>query len=103
LYGGIILEDTKDQRNVEKHKVVTNSELNGEGYDSIKRTRTGLKRLKKKKYFAVAIGLIFIILFSAGALALMYTRDQHKILAGVTISGLSVGSLTQDEAKKVNG
>ena len=64
-------------------------------------SRITLNRLKQNKYFFVTIGILFIVLFSLGSLALIYTHDQKRILEGVTISGLKVGNLTQDDAKKV--
>jgi vancomycin resistance protein YoaR len=95
------LEDTQDQKEIQKLKQATVTEQDGEEYDSIKRSRTSLNRLRRKKFILVAIGLLFIILFSVGTLAVMYTRDQQKILEGVTISGIDVGNLTQEEAKIV--
>ena len=59
------------------------------------------KGVNWKKYGLVTIGLLFIILFSVGTLALIYTHDNQKIQKGVTISGINVGNLTQDEAKKI--
>lgn len=101
MYGGITLEDTKDQKESQRLDPATVTELSGEGDDSIKRTRTILNSLRRRKYFLIPIGLLFIILFSVGTLALIYTHDQQRILEGVTISGLNVGNLTQDEAKKI--
>jgi vancomycin resistance protein YoaR len=59
------------------------------------------QRAEIQKYILVTIGLLFIILLTFGTLALIYTQDHQRILEGVTISGLKVGNLTQDEAKKV--
>ena len=62
-------------------------------------------KLKKgvnwKNYGFVTIGLLFIILFSVGTLALIYTHDDQKIQRGITISGINVGDLTQEEAKEI--
>jgi vancomycin resistance protein YoaR len=101
LYGGITLEDTKDQKESQRLDPATVTELGGEGDDSIKRTRTILNSLRRRKYFLIPIGLLFIILFSVGIIALIYTHDQQRIAEGVTISGLKVGNLTQDEAKRI--
>ncbi len=49
----------------------------------------------------ITIGILLILLFSVGTLALVYTRDQQRILAGVNIAGIAVGNLSQDEAKKL--
>ena len=95
------MEDTKDQKESQTYVRATGAELVGEGYDSSKRGRTSLNRLRQRKFFFVTIGLLFIILVSVGTLALIYTRDQQRILEGVTISGLKVGNLTQDEARKI--
>ena len=93
------MEDTEDQKVTQSLERATVTEQDGEGDDSIKRTRTILNSLRPKKYFLVTIGLLLIILFSVGIIALIYTHDQQRILEGVTISGLKVGNLTQDEAK----
>ena len=95
------MEDTEDQKVSQKLEPATVTEQDGEGHDSIKRIRTSLNRLRRNKYFLVTIGLLLIILFSVVTLALIYTHDQQRILEGVTISGLNVGNLTQDEAKKI--
>lgn len=95
------MEDTQDQKEIQKLKQAIVTEQDGEEYDSIKRSRTSLNRLRRKKFILVAIGLLFIILFLVGTLAVMYTRDQQKILEGVTISGIDVGNLTHEEAKIV--
>ncbi len=100
VWGGIILDDTKDEKVSQRSEKDTEAELYGEEFNSIKKNRS-LKNLRRKKYFSVSIALLFIILFSVGTLALIYTRDQQKILEGVTISGVNVGNLTQDEAKKI--
>lgn len=95
------MEDTKDQKESQSYVAATGSDLVGEGYDSSKRGKVSLNRLRRRKFFLVTIGILFILLASLGTLALVYTRDQHRILEGVTISGLKVGNLTQEEAKKI--
>jgi len=95
------LDDSKDQEVRERLKQTTVTEPYGEGNDSIKRSRKSFNNSKRRKYYSVAIGLIFIILFSIGTLAVIYTRDQQRILEGVTISGIDVGNLTQNEAKEL--
>ena len=57
--------------------------------------------VKWRKFFINTVGLLFIILFSVGTLALIYTHDNHKIQKWVTVSGIDVGDLTQDDAKKI--
>ncbi|HZK52997.1 MAG TPA: VanW family protein [Desulfosporosinus sp.] len=59
------------------------------------------KGIKWRKFFINTVGLLFIILFSVGTLALIYTHDNHKIQKWVTVSGIDVGDLTQDDAKKM--
>ena len=59
------------------------------------------KGAKWKKYGLVTIGLLFFISFSVGTLALIYTHDNHKIQEGVTILGINVGDLSQEEAKGI--
>jgi vancomycin resistance protein YoaR len=95
------LEDNEDQKVSKKLEPATVTELNVEGEDLNKKNRTILNLLRRRKYFFVAIGLLFIILFSVGIVALIYTHDQHRIVDGVSISGLNVGNLTQDDAKIV--
>lgn len=93
------MDDSKDEKASLRFEKSTERELYGEELNPIKKSRS-LKTLRRKKYFLVSIGLLFMVLFSVGTLALVYTRDQHRILEGVTISGVNVGNLTQDEAKK---
>jgi len=69
--------------------------------DYIKKGMTSLNRLRGVKYVIGTIGLLFIILFSVLTTALIYTHDNQKIQKGVMISGINVGDLTQDEAKKI--
>ncbi|HBP65752.1 MAG TPA: vancomycin resistance protein [Desulfosporosinus sp.] len=59
------------------------------------------KDVKWRKYALVSMGLIFIILFSVGTLALIYTHDDQRFQKNLTISGINVGDLTQAEAKKI--
>jgi len=59
------------------------------------------KGVKWRKYGLVTLGLLCMILFSVGTLALIYTHDNHRMQKGVTISGINVGDLTQDDAKKI--
>lgn len=94
------MDDTEDNKVSQSTKNDTVTELYGEGYNSISKGRS-LKSLRRKKYLLVSIALLFIILFSVGTLALIYTRDQQRILEGVTISGVNVGNLTQDDAKQI--
>ena len=59
------------------------------------------KDAKWRKYALVSMGLLFIILFSVGTFALIYTHDDQRFQKNLTISGINVGDLTQDEAKKI--
>lgn len=54
--------------------------------------------MKKKAFYSI-VGLLLITLVLSGTLLLFYTRDQHTIVKGVSISGVNVGNLSQDEAK----
>lgn len=101
LYGGIILEDTNDQRLIQNFERAFDTELDREVYDTSKRRRKSSNSLRRSKYFLVPIGILFILLFSVGTLALIYTADQKRILEGVTISGIDIGDLTKDEANKL--
>jgi len=62
---------------------------------------TSFNNLRRNKYFLVTTGLLFIVIFSVAILALIYTHDQHRFSEGVTISGLKVSNLTQDQAKTI--
>ena len=75
------------------------SQLYGNNRNSIKRRGTRLNRLRKKKSFYITIGLLLITLVLVGTLSLIYTRDQHLIVEGVSISGINVANLTQEQAK----
>jgi len=70
------------------------------GLDDILDQKVG-HRLRWKKYVVGIIGLFLSILLSVGAAALIYTHDNQRIQEGITISGISVGNLTRDEAKKI--
>lgn len=98
--GGRMLDDKEDNKVSQRSENDTLTELHGEEHNSIRKNR-GLKNLGRKKYVIVSIALLFIILFSVGTLALIYTRDQQRILEGVSVSGVNVGNLTQDDAKKL--
>lgn len=98
--GGNILDDTEDNKISQSTENDTLSKQRGEEYASINKSRS-LKSLKRKKYVLGSVALLLIILFTVGTLALIYTRDQERILEGVTISGVNVGNLTQEDAKKI--
>lgn len=66
----------------------------------MKRHRTSLNRLRKNKSFSIVFGLLIITLVLAATSILIYTWDQHTIVEGVTISGISVSNLTQVQAKE---
>ncbi len=95
------MDDSKEQKESQRLENDTGTVISGEGYESSKGKRTSLNSLIRKRYFLITIGAILILLFSVGAVALFYTHEQQKILEGVTISGLKVGNLTQNEAKKI--
>ena len=94
------MDDTKDQELRKEIERATGTKPYGEGHNPIRRNKLSLN-LRTRKYLLVSIGLLFIILFSIGTLALIYTKDQQTILDGVTISGIKVGNLTQDQAKEI--
>ncbi len=96
--GGRMLDE--DNKVVQRSENDTLTELHGEEHNTI-RNNWGLNNFGRKKYVIVSIALLFIILFSVGTLALIYTRDQQRILEGVSVSGVNVGNLTQDDAKNI--
>lgn len=67
----------------------------------IKIRRKGIKNLIRKKSFYIPAGSFLMALVLTGTLLMIYTRDNHTIVKGVTISGINVGTLTQDQAKTV--
>lgn len=74
------------------------TEVYGDEQNSSKREWTRSNGQRKKKYFIIS-GLILLLLMSIGIPLLIYTRDQHVMLQGITISGIDVGNLTQEKAK----
>lgn len=74
------------------------TEVYGDEQNSSKREWTRSNGQRKKKYFIIS-GLILVLLMSIGIPLLIYTRDQHVMLQGITISGIDVGNLTQEKAK----
>ncbi len=93
------MEDLHDQRLRQRREHATAAELQRKEKNWIKRFRIGLNRLMKKKALYRTAGLLLIMIVLSGTLLLFYTRDQHTIVKGVTISGINVGDLSQDEAK----
>ena len=93
------MEESKDQRVRQGIEEVAVTKVYGENQELIKRRWTNFNSLMKKKSFYIPIGLFLIALVLAGTSLLYYTRDQHVIVEGVTISGINVGNLTQVEAK----
>ncbi len=101
MYGGIILEDSKGQKEGQILEQDSGTEVTGTRYASNNGNRSSLSRFIRNKYFLIAVGLISIIIITVGAMAMIYTKDQEKILVGITISGLDVGNLSQNDAKKI--
>lgn len=99
LLRGCDLKESRDQGVRQGMEVVAATKVYGENHDQIKSHLTSLNRFMKKKSIYIAAGLLLIILVLVGTSLMFYTRDQHKIVDGVTISGINVGSLTLDEAK----
>ncbi|WP_243454541.1 VanW family protein [Desulfosporosinus fructosivorans] len=94
------MDDTEDKLASQSTEMKTLTGLYGEENNSIKKSRS-LKSLRRKKFLLVSFALLFIMIFSVGTLALVYTRDQQRILEGVKVSGVDVGNLTRDDAKKI--
>lgn len=93
------MEDSHDQRLNRRREHAAAIELYRREHNWIKRLRVGLNRLIRKRAFYSTVGLLLIAFVLSGALLLFYTRDQHTFVKGVTVSGVSVGNLSQDEAK----
>ena len=94
------MEDTEDQKVSQRLERDKGTKSYEEG-NSKKGSRVSLNSLRRRKYFLVSVGLLFITLLSIGTIALIYTKDDHRIQEGVTVSGLDVGNLSQDEAKMI--
>ncbi|MDR3587547.1 MAG: VanW family protein [Desulfosporosinus sp.] len=94
------MEESQDHNVRRGRKEVVATKVYGENHEPIF-TRTKFNRLIKKKSFYIPVGILFCTLVLAGTSLLIYTRDQHTIVEGVTISGINVGNLTQDQAKTI--
>ncbi|EHQ92369.1 VanW family protein [Desulfosporosinus youngiae] len=66
---------------------------------SSNKSRTGFNFKKIKKYY-IHLAIIFSLIVFAGLSALVYTWDNQLITNGVTISGVNIGNMTQDQAKE---
>jgi vancomycin resistance protein YoaR len=94
------LEDPRDHLVRQGHEQAAATELYEEKQDPIKKRWTILNRRMKRKTFYITVGIILVTLVLVGTPLKIYTRDQHKIVEGVTISGINVGNLTQVQAKE---
>ena len=99
IRGGCVLEDSHDQRLSRRREQAAANEQYRRENNWIKRLGIKLNRLIRKRAFYTTAGLLLITLVLGGTLLTFYTRDQHTIVKGVTISGVNVGNLSQDEAK----
>lgn len=99
LFRGCGLEESQDQSVRRGNEEVAATKVYGQNQDTIKRRRTSLNWLIKKKSFYITVGLLLFTLVLVGTSLLLYIRDQHTIVEGVTISGINVSNLTQVEAK----
>lgn len=81
-------------------------EFNGEEQISKRRDRhrhrfkhKQIHQFFRKKNVFIVLGLLLFVLLSITISLLIYTRDQHVMLPGITISKINVGNLSRDEAK----
>jgi vancomycin resistance protein YoaR len=93
------LEESQNQIVGQGIKNVVLTELYEDNQDPIKKQWGNFKRIMKKKPFYITFGIFLIMLIVAGASLLFYTWDRHTIVEGVSISGINVSNLTQDQAK----
>jgi len=93
------LEESQNQFVGQGIQKVALTELYEENQDPIKRQWDRIKRISKRKSFYLTFGLLLIMLVIAGTSLLIYTWDRHTIVEGVSISGINVSNLTQDQAK----
>ncbi|MDR3540803.1 MAG: VanW family protein [Desulfosporosinus sp.] len=93
------MEESRDHNVRQGRKEVAATKVYEENSQSKIRHWTNLNRFLKKKSFYIPAGLLIFTLVLVGTALMIYTRDQHTIVEGVTISGINVGNLTQDQAK----
>lgn len=93
------LKDSQDLGVRQGFSEGSSAELYRGSHDIKRRRRTSSSRIYKTKAFKGITGIILVALMLAGALFLIYTWDQHLIVDGVSVSGINVGDLTQDQAK----
>lgn len=93
------LEESRQQRARQGKDEVAASEVYGNNQDSTNSRRTGKSRIRKKKAFYIASGVVLIILLALGIPAVYYTWDHQTIVEGVKIEGINVGNMTQNQAK----
>lgn len=72
----------------------------GNNRGSVNRRRAGIN-IKNRKTLFISLALILSVLIFVGFSTLFYLRDRHLIAEGVFISEVSVGNLTQDQAKEI--
>ncbi|EGW39021.1 VanW family protein [Desulfosporosinus sp. OT] len=95
------MDESFDQRDRQRIGEGEAIDLYGkENKHTTKRRRTSLNRLQSNKHFFIAMGVLLITIVLAATSIMVYTWDQHTIVEGVTISGISVSNLTQDQAKE---
>lgn len=75
------------------------TELYRDSQNTKNRRRTSLNRLHKRRAYKVIIGILLLTFIFGGTSFLFYTWDNHLIVEGVSVSGINVGNLTQDQAK----
>lgn len=95
------MEESQDQNVSQGIKETAATKVYGENQETRVRHWISLNRLIKKKSFYIPMGLLLFTLVLTATSVLIYTRDQHTIVEGVTISGIKVGTLTQDQAKTI--
>lgn len=102
------MDETYGQRIGQSSEQNAATEFYGEGQSSRRRNRRrnnngnrNRLHILKKRNVVIVSGIILIVIFSLTIPLFIYTRDQHLMLSGITISGISVGDLSKNEAKSL--
>lgn len=93
------MEESQNQVVRQGIKGIDFTELSDNNQVPVRRPRKSLNSLTKRKFIYIPFGILMLILIIAGTSSLVYTWDRHTIVPGVTIAGIKVSNLTQDQAK----
>lgn len=92
------MDESQDQTKGQKIEQAAAAEFYGKE-QRIRRRDKHKVHIFRKKNLQIISGILLAVILSVTISLMIYTRDQHKMLSGITIAGISVGNLSQDEAK----